>query len=302
MCALGEKNPTVSGEIVTGKSLRELTSFRAGGTADYFITLQDMTDLWNVFAHCDAKDIPFVVVGNGSKLLFQDEGFRGAVIKLAGEFCSTQVEGEQLVVGAGTDLGTLLGCAVDNELAGLEFLAGIPGTVGGAVVRNAGAFGKSLSERIVSVTVLDTTTSGTKSTSVLDSGLMEFDYRTSVFLHRRELVLIEVRLQLTPDSADKIVERVAQASKKKKQTQPLSYPSAGCVFKNPAHYSAGYLIQNAGCLGMRIGDAQVSFQHGNFIINKGEATAQDIIELMERVKQTVKVKYGVQLEPEIEIL
>jgi UDP-N-acetylmuramate dehydrogenase len=137
---------------------------------------------------------------------------------------------------------------------------------------------------------------------VLDREEMGFGYRASHFLHRRELVLTEVRLQLTLDAAENIRERVGQASKKKQQTQPLTYPSAGCVFKNPPHYSAGYLIQNAGCLGMRIGDAQVSFQHGNFIINKGKATAHDIIELMEMVREKVKAQFGIQLEPEIEIL
>ena len=131
---------------------------------------------------------------------------------------------------------------------------------------------------------------------------MKFGYRSSLFLENKKVVLTEVKLRLFPDQREKIISRVRDVTRRKMQTQPLSFPSAGCVFKNPPFYSAGYLIQNTGCLGMKVGDAQVSFQHGNFIINKGKAQAQDIIELIEKVREKVREKFNINLEPEVEII
>lgn len=288
----------VKGKVIKGQSLRELTSFKIGGVADFFVVPYNIKDLRNVIEFCTRDKIPFIVIGNGSKLLIRDEGFRGVVIKLGGEFKKIEVNDSEVLVGAGVYLPALIDFAAENGLAGLESLAGIPGTIGGAVVRNASAFGESLSDRIIWVRVI----AGNNEEFVLARGQIKFGYRSSLFLEDKNLVLAEVKLRLFSDHRDKIISRVKEVTDKKMQTQPLSFPSAGCVFKNPSFYSAGYLIQNTGCLGMRVGDAQVSFQHGNFIINRGEATAQDIIQLIEKIKRRVKERFNINLELEVEII
>ncbi|HHF98215.1 MAG TPA: UDP-N-acetylmuramate dehydrogenase [Candidatus Aerophobetes bacterium] len=298
MQIMEKKELKIKGEVVRNKPMRDLTSFKIGGTADLFVVPYNLDDLKKVLEFCRVDKIPFIVIGNGSKLLVRDEGFRGVVIKLGGEFKKLEINSEEIVVGTGVNLPSLIDFAAEKNLAGLEALAGIPGTIGGAVVRNAGAFGESLSDRIVWAKVVDTE----NREFILYPEEMEFGYRSSLFLREKNLILTEVKLRLFYDKKEKILSRIREATRRKMQTQPLSFPSAGCVFKNPPFYSAGYLIQNTGCLGMTIGDAQVSFQHGNFIINKGKARAQDIIQLIEKVREKVKEKFNIDLEPEIEII
>lgn len=293
-----ERLVRVRGEIIKCQSMRELTSFKIGGVADLFTIPYTIEDLQSIINFCTRDKIPFIVIGNGSKLLIRDEGFRGVVIKLGGEFEKIEVDKDEVLVRAGVCLPALIDFAAEKGLAGLESLAGIPGTIGGAVVRNAGAFGKSLSDRIVWVRVI----TGNNEDFILEHKKIKFGYRSSMFLEDKKLVLAEVKLQLFPDCKERIISRVEEVTNKKMQTQPLSFPSAGCVFKNPSFHSAGYLIQNTGCLGMRIGDAQVSFQHGNFIINRGKATAQDIIQLIEKVRKKVRERFNINLEPEVEIV
>lgn len=296
-----QKALKVKGKVIENQSMRDLTSFKIGGVADLFVVPYNVKDLYQVIDFCTRSKIPFIVIGNGSKLVIRDEGFRGVVIKLGGGFKKIDINEHEARVGAGADLPTLINLAADRGLSGLEYLAGIPGTVGGAVVRNAGAFGESLSDRIVSVKVISPNNSNGGGFT-LDREKIKFDYRSSVFLESKNLILAEVKIRLSPDTKQKVVSRVKEATNKKMQTQPLSFPSAGCVFKNPSFYSAGYLIQNAGCLGMRVGDAQVSFQHGNFIINRGKATANEIIQLIEKVSKKVKERFNIELEPEVEII
>jgi len=298
MYLMEQKRLRIKGKVIKGQSMRDLTSFKIGGLADLFVIPYNLDDLRKVIDFCTQNKIPFIVIGNGSKILVKDEGFRGVVIKLGGEFRKIEVNAREVIAGAGVDLPSLIDFAAEKGLAGLEFLAGIPGTIGGGVVRNAGAFGESLSDRIIWVKAIDTNSDS----FTLSRKEIKFGYRSSLFLENKNLILTEVKLHLFPDSKEKIVSRVQDVTRRKMQTQPLSFPSAGCVFKNPPFYSAGYLIQNTGCLGMRVGDAQVSFQHGNFIINKGKAKAQDIILLIEKVREKVKEKFNISLEPEIEII
>lgn len=299
MQIMEQKELKIKGKMIRGQPMEELISLKTGGLADMFVIPEDFDDLRKVLDFCAQSKRPFLVIGNGSKLLVRDEGFRGVVIKLGESFRKVKEEDKKaIIVGAGVDLPTLINFTVKKGLSGLESLVGIPGTIGGAVVRNASAFGNALSERIVWVKVMDVN----NSSFTLKRDEINFGYRSSLFLENKDLVLTEVKLQLSPDKKEKIISRLKEATRKKMQTQPLSYPSAGCIFKNPPHYSAGYLIQNTGCLGMRVGDAQVSFQHGNFIINKGRAKASDIIQLIERIKKRVKEKFNITLEPEIEII
>lgn len=290
----------IKGKIVRKQPMVNLNSFRIGGMADLFIIPEDMQDLREITHYCQHKKYPFFVIGNGSKLLVRDQGYRGAVIKLGGNFRHIREEDGEIIVGAGSDLATLIDFTVQKGLAGLESLVGIPGTVGGAVVRNASAFGEAISDRIVWVKAMDVNDENGDLTLSRDK--INFKYRSSLFLQKKNLILTQIKLRLFPDDRKEIISRIQEATRRKIQTQPLSFPSAGCIFKNPPHYSAGYLIQNTGCLGMKVGDAQVSFQHGNFIINKGRAKAADVLQLIQTVKEKVKEKFHITLEPEVEII
>jgi len=298
MQSMEKRKPEIKGKVVTEQPMKELISLKTGGLADLFVIPEDIDDLKVILNFCTQEKIPLLVIGNGSKLLIRDEGFRGVVVKLGKELRKIKNENEELIIGAGINLSSLIDFTTDKGLSGLESLAGIPGTLGGAVVRNASAFGESLSKKSIWAKVLDRNNSG----FTLSRKDMDFGYRTSIFLKNKDLVLVEVKLSLCFDGKEKIISRLKETNRKKIQTQPLSFPSAGCVFKNPSFYSAGYLIQNTGCLGMRVGDAQISFQHGNFIINRGQAQAKDIIQLMEKVRERVKGKFNILLEPEIEII
>ncbi|MFQ5835171.1 MAG: UDP-N-acetylmuramate dehydrogenase [bacterium] len=289
--------PKIKSRIVAHQSMKNLTSLKIGGVADLFAVPEDLEDLKLILSFCKRKKIPFLVIGNGSKLLVPDEGFKGGIIKLGGSFRKIENHQEEIKVGAGADLSTLIDFTARKGLSGLESLSGIPGTVGGAIVRNASAFGQSLSQRVLSVKILDK-----DETHVVTNKDMNFGYRTSTFLAHKDWVIIEVNLALSSGKKEDIFFRLRETRKRKILTQPISFPSAGCVFKNPSSYPAGYLIQQAGCLGMRIGDAQVSHQHANFIINKGKATAQDVLRLIEEVKKRVRDRFGVSLEPELEII
>ncbi len=288
----------IKGRVVINQPMKELTSIKIGGLADLFVIPEDLDDLKQVLSFCKRKSLPFFIMGNGSKLLVRDEGFRGVVIKLGEYFKSIGSNGNEIRAGAGVDLTTLIDFAAENSLPGLEFLFGIPGTVGGAVARNASAFGKTLSEKVLSVKVLD----GNDSCLALSKNDIDFDYRTSTFLHNKDWVIIEVRLELWPGKKEEIVLRSKQARERKILTQPLSFSSAGCIFKNPSSHPAGFLIQEAGCLGMKVGNAQVSLQHANFIINKGNATARDVISLIEKVRKKVEDKFAISLELELEVI
>ncbi|MFQ6067140.1 MAG: UDP-N-acetylmuramate dehydrogenase [bacterium] len=291
--------PKIKGRIVVRQSMKNLTSLKIGGVADFFAVPEDLEDLKLILSFCKREKIPFFVIGNGSKLLVADEGFPGVVIKLGGSFRKIENHKEEIKVGAGADLSTLIDFTAQKGLSGLESLSGIPGTVGGAIARNASAFGRSLSQKVLSAKILDED----DGCLILSNKDMNFGYRSSTFLtHHKDWVIVEVNLSLSPGKKGDIFSRLRETRKRKILTQPISFPSAGCVFKNPSSYPAGYLVQQAGCPGLRIGDAQVSHQHANFIINKGKATAQDVLGLIEEVKKRVQDRFGILLEPELEII
>jgi len=288
----------IRGRVVANQSMKELTSLRIGGEAALFVVPEDLEDLKTVISFCKERGVRLLVIGNGSKLLIRDEGFKGVVAKLGTSFTKIENEGEEITVGAGLDLSTLIDFVAEKGLSGLELLAGIPGTVGGAIARNASAFGQDLGQRVISVRALDNN-NGDFTISKED---ILFGYRTSIFLGKKDWIITEVKLALSPEKKEDVLSRLREARDKKMKTQPISSPSAGCVFKNPTSSSAGLLIQKAGCSGLRVGDAQVSIQHANFIINKGNARARDIIELIDMVRERVKMSSGITLEPELEII
>jgi len=294
----------VKGEIRRNEPLSGHTSFRIGGPADLLVYPADRDDLIAVLKEINTRGLPYFVLGGGTNLLVKDGGFRGAAISLQ-RMKAVRIEREYRSIGgsfavvlaeAGASLAALLSFAVDEGLTGLEFAAGIPGTVGGAIRMNAGTSAGETGDVVESVALL--APGGELVTKGRDA--MGFGYRTSSVQEGH--VVVEVRFVLRRDEKARIKARVKQLSEARKQRQPLGLPNAGSMFKNPQEESAGKLIEEAKLKGRRVGDAQVSERHANFIVNLGKATARDVLQLMEIVKQTVVEVHGVRLEPEITII
>jgi UDP-N-acetylmuramate dehydrogenase len=270
------------------------TTFRVGGNADFFVEISSVEELSNIIKYLRQTEHPYFILGNGSNLLVSDKGYEGVVLQLGERFAQIEIEGDVLAAKAGALLSQVARTAAGNGLSGLEFASGIPGTIGGAVVMNAGAYDGEMKQVIREVTVM--TEEG--EILVLDNDTMEFGYRTSI-IKNRPFIVLSAKLKLVPGDVDKIHEKMKDFSERRRSKQPLEYPSAGSTFKRPEGYFAGKLIMDAGLRGFRIGGAQVSEKHCGFIINVGNATAADISELMDEVAEKVKRQFGVTLEPEI---
>lgn len=273
--------------------LKKHTSFRIGGTADYFCVPHNYSDLVSAIKFAKEKNLPVSIMGAGSNLLALDRGFRGLVIKLAEGLNSIKFNSELVMVEAGVRLPLLVRKMAVKGLSGIEFLAGIPGTIGGAVIMNAGAWGKQLSRYIESVEVLDKNGERRR----MKKKELRFGYRKSK-LQKGDFIVTSVNLRLKKESRRVIYGRIREYLLKRSAAQPLGIPNAGCVFKNPKGKFAGKILEEAGCKGMRVGDAQVSGKHANFIVNLGEAEAKDVLRLMTKMQQAAKIK----LEPEIKIM
>lgn len=273
------------------------TTFRIGGPADYFIEAGNEEEIRGVIGICREEHLPWFVIGRGSNLLVGDKGFRGVILSVYREFQGIEIEGETVRVRAGTLLTTLTGKLLEASLTGMEFASGIPGTVGGAVMMNAGAYGGEMKDVVREVTVL--TPEG--EILRLDAAEMKFGYRTSAAKENGYIVLSAV-LALKKGAQDQIRGRMQELKAKRIEKQPLEYPSAGSTFKRPEGYFAGKLIMDAGLAGACVGGAQVSEKHCGFVINAKDATAADVRELMNRVQKTVEEKFGVRLEPEVRFL
>ncbi|MBU1026213.1 MAG: UDP-N-acetylmuramate dehydrogenase [Candidatus Margulisbacteria bacterium] len=273
--------------------LKKHCSIKIGGPADYFCQPKNVSDLKDAIMFAHEKKLPIMILGAGSNLLFCDEGFKGLVIKLVKGLDWVRVVRTKVTVGSGVLLSKLLSNLIKNKLGGLEFLVGIPGTIGGAVVMNAGAWSKEIGQFVDSIKVLDK--SGKE--KVFKRKNLGFAYRRSV-LQKNDFVVTEVSLRLRKSKKSVILKKIKEFMERRKGRQPLGIPNSGSVFKNPKGAFAGKLIEEAGCKGLRVGDAQVSEKHANFIVNLGEAKASDVIKLMSRVQKAVKIK----LEPEIVII
>ena len=274
--------------------MAEHTTFRVGGPAEVFVTVDDREQLGKVIRYLNLTGWPYFLLGNGSNLLVGDKGYRGVVIRLGREFEHVKTEGNRLTCGAAVSLAKAAKTAMENSLSGLEFASGIPGSVGGGVRMNAGAYGGELGELVESVVVM----AKDGSLMELDNDTMEFSYRRSV-LKDRPYAVLEVTMTLSEGDREEILARMNDLAAKRKQKQPLEYASAGSTFKRPEGYFAGKLIMDAGLRGARIGGARVSEKHCGFVINDGTATAADIAELIGEVSEKVKERFGVSLEPEV---
>lgn len=281
-------------KIYVNEKMEKHTTFRIGGPADYFVMPSDVTDVKAVIELCEQEKVPYYVVGNGSNLLVGDKGFRGVIIQIAGNMNQMQADGEVITAQAGCSLAQIAGKALDEELAGFEFAAGIPGTLGGAVRMNAGAYGGEIKDVLESAVVL------TKEGKVMELSVneMEFGYRTSI-IERTGWTILGGKIRLHKGKREEIKAVMDDLREKRVSKQPLEYPSAGSTFKRPKGYFAGKLIQDAGLRGFRVGGACVSEKHSGFVINIDHATADDVVSLMEQVDEKVRAQFGVGLEPEV---
>lgn len=277
--------------------MKEHTTFRVGGAADYFIQPKNVEELQAALEILHRYDMPLMVIGNGSNLLVRDKGIRGAVIQIYSRMAEITIEGNLLKAKGGALLSAVAAKAAERGLTGLEFASGIPGSIGGAVVMNAGAYGGEMKDVLVSVEVL----TQELEIKTIPAAELDLGYRHSIIPEAGYIVL-GATLQLKEGNAAEIRSRMAELAEQRRAKQPLQYPSAGSTFKRPEGYFAGKLVQDAGLKGKTIGGAQVSEKHSGFLINIGGATAQDILDLIAFCQKEVKEKFGVTLEPEVKIV
>lgn len=291
-----------------GEPLSRHSTFRIGGPADYFVMPKSETELMQVLSACRDRHVPVLVIGNGSNILFDDKGFRGCVIQLAGHFTGIEMqEGSEHVfyASAGTSLAKAASFACEHALTGLEFASGIPGSVGGGVLMNAGAYGGELSQCVCASRYLDVGALLAGEEIYIKSCIGEaqkFSYRHSVY-QEMNCVILGASFDLKPEPCrEKITAYMKELNNRRRDKQPLEYPSAGSTFKRPEGDFAARLIEVSGLKGLRVGDAMVSAKHSGFIVNVGKASSQDVLQLMEQVRSRVYQDSGIVLEPEIRII
>lgn len=272
------------------------TTFRVGGPAEYFVTPKE-EELASVLALCGKEGVPLQIIGNGSNLLVGDKGIRGVVLEIGSQLSEVQVEGKLLCAQAGVSLAKAAQDAARASLSGLEFASGIPGTVGGAVVMNAGAYGGEMKDVLQWAMVL----CGDGTLRQLSNEELDLSYRHSVVPELNGIV-VKAAFELEPAEEPLIRTRMELLKNQRAQKQPLEYASAGSTFKRPEGYFAGKLIMDAGLRGYQVGGAQVSEKHCGFVINRGDATAADILAVIRHVQKTVKEKFGVDLETEVKMI
>ena len=280
--------------IYREEPMKNHTTFRIGGNAEVFAAPDSADGVERVLQICREENIPCTVIGNGSNLLVGDRGVCGVVLQIYRNYASIRIEGPDLYVQAGALLGQTAAAAAREGLTGLEFASGIPGTIGGAAAMNAGAYGGEMKDVLVWVKAIDRD----GYVRQYAAAELELGYRTSR-IQKEALVVLEVKLTLQQGDPVKIRERMEELKEQRVAKQPLEYPSAGSTFKRPEGYFAGKLIMDAGLRGFSVGDAQVSEKHCGFVINRGNATAADVMALVSQVQTIVEEKFGVQLELEV---
>jgi len=301
--------------------LKNYTTFKIGGKAKYFFVAKTKEDLIKAILVAKKYNLPFFVLGGGSNLLVADEGFKGLVIKLQITNYKLQIKSKcpnpKIYVEAGVSLASLISEATKNNLTGMEWAIGIPGTVGGTIWGNAGAFGSCMADLVESVEVLDIRDYKIPNSKfqipnkfqipkskikILKNKDCKFGYRESIFKHNKNLIILSAVLRLKKGKRKEIERKIRENLNYRRETQPLNFPSAGSVFKNPPGFSAGELIEKCGLKGKIIGKAKISEKHANFILNLGGSKAKDVKKLIKLIKQKVKKKFGVKLEEEIQYL
>lgn len=284
-------------QIMLDEPMSRHTTFRIGGTADYFLMPETYEELGAILKICNEEKMPCFILGNGSNLLVSDDGYRGVVIQMFRNMSAVEVCGRVVRAQAGASLAAIAAAAKNASLTGFEFAAGIPGTLGGAVVMNAGAYGGEMKQVLNQVTVMNRE----GEILTIPAEKLELGYRTSIVKTAGYFVL-EAVILLKEGDQEVIRARMKELQELRTSKQPLEYPSAGSTFKRPEGYFAGKLIMDSGLAGYRVGGAQVSEKHCGFVINTGDATARDVMLLMAHIIKTVQTKYGVTLQPEVKFL
>lgn len=284
--------------IMIDASMDKYTSFKAGGKAKALIIVEDKEQLKRLLKFVNEKKWEYILIGNGSNLLFSDEGYDGVVIKLGEGFKKIRISDNTITAGASCLLSQVSYFAMENGLSGFEFASGIPGTLGGGLFMNAGAYGGELKDVVITVNAISP---DGKSEYVFSNDDMEFGYRDSM-LQRNKMIVTSAVLKLTEGNKLQIKQNISELTEKRNSKQPVTYPSAGSTFKRPVGGYAAQLIDEAGLKGLTVGGAMVSPKHAGFIVNNGNATATDIIELIRLVQNYVYDNSGIMLEPEVRII
>lgn len=285
-------------KIIDNVEMKDYTSFKTGGKARKMVICESEDEVVEALKEIKANDDKYIMLGNGSNTLVKDTGFNGTVIKLGDSFSTVRREGNRLICGANTLMSVVAKNALNEGLTGFEFASGIPGSIGGAFFMNAGAYGCETKDIAKSAKVVSWNTLEIKEVEASD---MDLSYRHSVFQDSGDIIL-SVEISLKEGDKSEIESLMKDLTQKRNSKQPVQFPSAGSFFKRPEGYFAGKLIQDSGMKGISVGGAQVSELHSGFIINKGDATATDIVSLMELVQKNVYEKFGVKLEPEVRII
>ena len=294
LSALKAKQP---GQVLVQEPMSQHTSFHIGGPADILVIPSSVQGLLQVLELARTWQVPVTVIGNGTNLLVRDKGIRGLIIKLGNAIKEWQVESSRITFSSGLSLAMAAHVALDAGLTGMEFAAGIPGSVGGAIYMNAGAYGGEMKNIVTEVTVLDRQ----GQTRIIPAGEMCFGYRSSAIQGTENLILAAT-VQLQPGDPEKITAKMADLAARRRDKQPLELPSAGSTFKRPVGNFAGTLIDKAGLKGFSVGDAQVSVKHAGFIVNTGHASCADVLQLITAVQEKVFASAGIHLEPEVLII
>ncbi|MDK2799723.1 MAG: UDP-N-acetylmuramate dehydrogenase [Clostridiales bacterium] len=283
--------------ILLDEPMKNHTSFKIGGCADIVVLPENSEQLAKLIKLSNQQKVKYLIMGNGSNLLVTDKGIRGMVIKTYNCLNKIKVDGNYIESESGVLLSKLANMALQNGLTGLEFASGIPGTVGGAVVMNAGAYGGEMKDVVIETKYIDEK----GNINIITGEQHGFGYRTSIF-QRTNKIIVNSKFKLKYGDKNKIKEEMDDLNKRRRDKQPLEMPSAGSIFRRPEGYYAGKLIQDSGLAGYSIGGAQVSPKHCGFIVNTGNATAQDVLQLIKHIQETVKSKFGVELQTEVKVV
>lgn len=283
--------------FIENEPLSKHTSFKIGGPARYFVSVNSVDKLSALIKFLNSNKTPYFILGNGSNLLVPDNGYNGVVVKLSGDFENLEISGNIIKIGAAATLKKLTLAAKENRFTGVEFAYGIPGSVGGAIYMNAGAYGGEIKDVLYEVSAMDRE----GNVKVFSSEESALSYRSSVF-QKNDMIILSASFSLEKGDLNEIYNKMKTLLEKRKEKQPIEYPSAGSTFKRPEGYFAAALIEECGLKGESVGGAEVSVKHSGFIINKKDATANDVLSLIKKVKDVVYEKKGVVLEPEIKII
>lgn len=283
--------------IVRNEPLAKHTTFKIGGPAEYFVTPENEDQLKLVIKVCRESNIPYYIIGKGSNLLVGDKGYKGVIIQIYKNFDWIKIDKNIVTAGAGVMLSRLATQAAEHNLAGLQGECGIPGTLGGAVTMNAGAYGYEIKDYIISATVLNQE----GEIFTLNKEELQLAYRTSI-VQKNSYIVIEAVFELPYGNKEDILAEITEFNRKRVEKQPLEYPSAGSTFKRPVGYFAGKLIMDSGLAGYRVGDIMISMKHCGFVVNMGNGTASEVRQLIEDVQHIIYEKHQVMLEPEVRII